>query len=523
MVSKPAGMRTQLLLGLVFMIAVATVSVGAITAWATRWQVAEQRLAHGRLLGQTLAWVLAPVLERRGELQRAVSAVVGGDVRRIQVVDRASRPLAAAGPTYGRPLDDPTLVQALSLEKTRAQLVEDDGATRLQVAAPILIRGRLAGAARMEVSVGEGGLRWPTLFWVLMAFDGLLLVLFVGFVLTRYVVKPVERIQRAALQVTEGDLFARVAPEGGAELVSLAESFNSMTAHLRDQLNRLERQREEIVATREQVVRSEKLASVGRLAAGVAHEVGNPLQAIVGFSDMLARGGLDEGQEADFHARLKSEAERIHQIIRQLLDYARPVEDAIEPVDLAAVVEQSLQLVGPQRKLKQVEVEREGLGQLPPAAANTQRLVQVLVNLLLNAADAIAEGERPPRSQGGEGEGAGTVTVRGQPLDDDQVEIRISNTGPAIPLEDRGRLFDPFFTTKDPGEGTGLGLSVAQSIIESYGGRLELADDEQAPEQAQQAVAVEEEGGDADRGVPSRRRPIMKTTFVVTLHRWKEG
>lgn len=477
---KPAGMRTQLLLGLVVMIAVATVSVGAITAWATRWQVAEQQLAQGRLLGRTLAWVLAPVFKRRGELQRAASAVVGGEVRRIQVVDRASRPLAGAGPAYGRPLDDPTLVQAMNLEKPRTRLVEEDeGTMLLQVAAPILIQGRLAGAARMEVRVAEGELRWPGLFWVLMAFDGLLLVLFVGFVLTRYVVRPVERIQRAALQVTEGDLSARVAPEGGAELVSLAESFNTMTAHLRDQLQRLERQREEIVATREQVVRSEKLASVGRLAAGVAHEVGNPLQAIIGFSDMLARGGLDPERETDFHARLKSEAERIHLIIRQLLDYARPVEDAVEPVDLSAVVEQSLQLVGPQKKLRKVEVRLEGLEQLPAAAANTQRLVQVLVNLLLNAADAIGEGE----------EGSGAVTIQGRCDDEGQVEIRISNTGPAIPLEDRGRLFDPFYTTKDPGEGTGLGLSVAQSIIESYGGRLALA------------------GND-------------ETTFVITLDRW---
>ena len=464
------------------MITVATLSVGAIAAWAARWSATERQLDQAALMGRALARVLAPAVWQRSDLSWMLRNMVGDAVRHIEVVDASARPIASAGPRFGREEMDSTLVQVLQLEEPRARLLEHEGQYWVQVSAPLRMEGRVAGAVRMDVLASGGQMRWPVLFWVLMGVDGMLLVLFVGYVLTRYVVRPVERVQQAALQVARGDLTASVEPSGAAELTSLAESFNTMTAHLRDQLERLRRQREEIVATREQVVRAEKLASVGRLAAGVAHEVGNPLQSIIGFSEILNRGGLGEPARADFVSRLKSEAERIHVIVRQLLDYARPVDDAVEAVDLESVVDLAQRLVGPQRRLREVRVVRRGLERLPETAASPQRLVQVLVNLLLNAADAIADA-------GGEG-AAGTVTITGDVADStDEVQVRVSNTGKSIPPGDRERVFDPFFTTKEPGHGTGLGLSVAQSIVESFGGRLFLADD-------------------------------ALTTFVISLRRW---
>jgi signal transduction histidine kinase len=141
------------------------------------------------------------------------------------------------------------------------------------------------------------------------------------------------------------------------------------------------------------------------------------------------------------------------------------VEEALEATDLASVVEQSLQLVGPQQRLQGVTVERRDLARLPPAAANPQRMIQVLVNLLLNAADAMG--------------GQGTIVVSGTRPDDERVELRVQNSGPPIPAEDRARIFEPFFSTKEPGSGTGLGLCVAQAIAESFDGSLWLADDKQ--------------------------------------------
>jgi two-component system NtrC family sensor kinase len=466
-VKRPAGLRTQLLFGLVLIIVVATVSVGAITAGTTRWQIAEVQITSGRILGQALGRVLAPLLqqERRSELERVVRTVAGlGMMRGLDVVSRQMVLLASNRRRGGaNRIDDPDLLQAIRTGQQQIRFTDDDPELMV-VSSPVDAGGPVLGALRLELHVGTQQARWPLLFWALMGVDGLLLLLFVAYVLTRYVVQPVERVQQAALRVTGGDFATRVEPAGAREFASLAESFNTMTAHLGHQLERLERQRGELASSREQVIRSEKLASVGRLAAGVAHEVGNPLQAIIGFTELLLRGGLDAERTEDYLRRVQNESQRIHRIVRELLDFARRVDDAIEPVRLSAVVAQALQLVGPQRKLKTVDVRQSGLEDLPEVAGNSQRLVQVLVNLLLNAADAM--------------EGSGTLEIRGSQIEARSVvELRLTNSGRPIPPEDRDRIFDPFFTTKEPGEGTGLGLSVAQSIVESYGGRLALADE----------------------------------------------
>jgi len=479
-VQKPnPGLRTQLVLGMVLIVLVATVSVGAITTWATRSQITESQLASARVLGSTVARVLGAGLTgrvRSGQAawlhQAAAGMTAGTLVRRVDVVDPRARLLASSATPISSHFGDPQLRLALRTERQVVRVTDD----KLLVCTPLFVRGALAGVVRLELPFGTAHLGWPTLFWVLMGIDGLLMVVFVVFVLTRYVLRPVAAMQQAATRVTEGDLSVRLDEEGGRELVVLAASFNTMTASVADQVERLEQQRKELAASREQVIRSEKLASVGRLAAGVAHEVGNPLQAIMGFTDLLQQEKLPARERKDFLDRIELETQRIHRIIRELLDYARPVDDEHQPVDLAAAVDQASQLVVPQQRLREVTINADAMGGLPAAAANTQRLVQVLVNLLLNAADAMEEG--------------GTITISAE-ADAQRVELRVANDGPPIPAADRGRIFDPFFTTKDPGAGTGLGLSVAQSIVESYGGRLTLA-----PEQA--------------------------TCFVLSLHRWKE-
>lgn len=489
-VSNPVGLRTQLVGGLVIVLLVAVISVGGITYWAARLQITEIQMTNGRVIGHAVARVIAPVASPsvdRVALERVAGSLAAWNtVRSVQVVDRALRVLAVRG-AAPRPGTEPALSQSMTTGRQRADLAVRDGNQVMVVFTPVMLAGRVGGAVRLELDLGADTVEWPVLFWVLMGFNALVLVLFVGYVVTRYVIRPVERIQQAALQLAGGDLQSRVEPEGAMELSSLGASFNAMTSSLREQIRRVEHQREELVATREQVVRSEKLASVGRLAAGVAHEVGNPLQVIIGFTELMLRGGLDDEELRDFQQRVLNETQRIHRIVRELLDYARPVDDAVERVDLAAVVEQAVQLVGPQKQLRQVEIERLGLEALPAVAANIQRLVQVVVNLLFNAADAIADG-------GGQGrvviDGRVVASSRSAPrAEGETVELRVSNDGPPIPVEDRGQIFDPFFTTKDPGKGTGLGLSVAQSIIESYGGTLRLADAEQ-------------------------------TTFVVSLTRW---
>ncbi len=467
-VKHAPGLRTQLLVGLTVIILVATISVGVITVWTTRQQVIGIELENGRLLGHGLSSVLAGAMGAKDPgpvLQRVVASIaMSNAVQSIEVVDAHLNVLIRSREGRVARGRGPDLAAAINTEQQVVQVLEGDRHV-LAVSTPIFVRGLLVGGVRLQILLGPDRFGWPRLFWILMVINGVIMVAFVTGVLTRYVIRPVEAMQRAAARATEGDLSVRLTEEGARELAQLAESFNKMTASLQDQLQHLERQRAELAASRQHLIRSEKLASVGRLAAGVAHEVGNPLQSIVGFTEILLKGGLDEEERADSLQRVRGETQRIHLIIRELLDFARPVEEDIESVDLRSVVEQSLQLVGPQKRLRDVQTDQSGLSALPPVSANGQRLIQVLVNLLLNAADAL--------------EGEGTITITGRHIEDKgRVELRVANTGPSIPEEDRGRIFDPFFTTKEPGHGTGLGLAVAQTIVESYEGVLSL--DEEA-------------------------------------------
>jgi two-component system, NtrC family, sensor kinase len=479
------GLRSQFLLGLVLIIFVATITVGGITFWTTRIRVTHIRIEQGRLLGRSLSAMVAATYAggafEESKLQTIIRTLhESSSVEGIDVVDKQLAVAASTQSVRGRRLPEKDLVAAVRTEQQQIKIL-DRTFPIFVVSTPIFVQGHCVGATRLQGPVGVEAVSWPLLFWILMGIDGLVLVLFVERVVARYVIRPVQAMQQAASKVTEGDLTVRLAEDGAYELFSLAQSFNTMTASVRDQLLRLAEQQDELAASREHLIRSEKLASVGRLAAGVAHEVGNPLQAIIGFTEMMIGGSLPLAEQADFLQRTRDEAQRIHRIIRELLDYARPVEDAIEPVSVVQVVEQALQLVMPQRRCKEVEIVKQGLAELPAAAGNSQRLVQVLVNLLFNAADAM--------------KGKGTITisgVHGAMSSEDKVELRVSNDGPLIPFEDRGRIFDPFFSTKEPGQGTGLGLSVAQSIVESYGGRL-LLDQEES-----------------------------KTTFVIVLYVWSE-
>ncbi len=450
-------------------ILVATISVGVITVWTTRQQVVGIELENGRLLGHGLSSVLAGAMGTKKDagpvLQRVVASIaMSTAVQSIEVVDAHMNVLIRSREGPAGQARGTDLAAAINTEQQVVRVLEGER-HMLAVSTPIFVRGKLVGGVRLQILLGPDRFGWPRLFWILMCIDGVIMVLFVTGVLTRYVIRPVEAMQRAAARATEGDLSVRLTEEGALELALLAESFNKMTASVQDQLQRLEQKRAELAASREHLIRSEKLASVGRLAAGVAHEVGNPLQSIVGFTEILLKGGQTGEEQTDSLQRVRDETQRIHLIVRELLDFARPVEDAIESVDLRSVVEQSLQLVGPQKRLRDVQTDLSGLSRLPAVAANGQRLIQVLVNLLLNAADAI--------------QGEGTITITGRHEEQNgRVQLRVANTGAAIPEDDHGRIFDPFFSTKEPGQGTGLGLAVAQAIVESYEGALTL--DEQA-------------------------------------------
>src|SRR5437660_435062 len=212
-----------------------------------------------------------------------------------------------------------------------------------------------------------------------------------------------------------------------------------------------------------QLVQSEKLAAVGQLVSGVAHELNNPLTSIAGLSEFLLEQ-KELGKKDRGHLQvIQEQAERAGRIVRNLLTFARKGSGERVPVDLNDVIRRTLSLTAYDLKLKDVSVERELSGALPDVFGDRHGLQQVVLNLVTNAAQAVAENPRDrPRE----------ITV--STWFDGQVHLRVADSGPGIPEHVLQNVFTPFFTTKEPGKGTGLGLSITYSIVESHGGQITL-------------------------------------------------
>jgi two-component system, NtrC family, sensor kinase len=218
----------------------------------------------------------------------------------------------------------------------------------------------------------------------------------------------------------------------------------------------------------DQVIQAERLATLGQLAAGVVHELNNPLTSISVYAEYLLKKSERSGGEAgdtEKLARIGQSAQRILRFARELVQYAKPPGDEIDVVDLNAVVRQSLSFCEHLFDRGGIQVGLELDPALPPVPAIPGQLEQVLINLLTNAAHAV--------------EGGGTVAVRTQPGPGETVQVMVDDSGPGVAQEDQVRIFEPFFTTKTDGKGTGLGLPIVKNIVEQHRGSIGVA---RAPE-----------------------------------------
>ena len=222
----------------------------------------------------------------------------------------------------------------------------------------------------------------------------------------------------------------------------------------------------ELEETQAQLVQSARLAAVGELAAGVAHEINNPLTSIIGFTRLLLEDlPPDDPMRTDLET-IDREAARTRQIVRALLDFARTSDPMLVPTDLNGLVEEAVMLVCTRSVMAKVSLEKD-LSPLPSVMLDTNQIKQVLVNLFNNAVQAMPDGGHLAiATQLTEREENGVYR--------EMIAIYVRDSGVGIPPENLGRIFDPFFTTKDVGQGTGLGLSVSYSIIEKHNGRIEV-------------------------------------------------
>jgi two-component system NtrC family sensor kinase len=386
---------------------------------------------------------------------------------------------------------------------------------KMVIYSPLWHQGKIVGGVQMEVPIWDmmtNLLEGKKVILVTIILDALVLIVFGSFLLSRVLVKPIKDLVRLTQKISEGDFSQKIEETSKNEIGQLIGSFNRMIERLKENqeslenyLESLESANKKLKQAQEELIRTEKLASIGRFAAGVAHEVGNPLGAILGYTGILQKEGMDREESKDYLKRIEKEIERINRIVRELLDFARPSKFEIKEVEINKVIESTLSLLSYQKNFKNIDSRLDLQPDLPKIKGDESQLSQVFMNIILNAIDAMPSG--------------GTLTIqtrthlvgnvdvdplqgiyprrrRGDPMQSDYshmrmtdplstlfkkfskgdqlVEIRILDTGVGIKKEDLENIFDPFFTTKAPDKGTGLGLSISLRIVESLGGEIRV-------------------------------------------------
>jgi hypothetical protein len=331
-----------------------------------------------------------------------------------------------------------------------------------------------------------------------------LFALFGHLLIQRLVLSPIREMVAQVETIAAGEFDRRLGEAGPTELARLSAAVNHMAERLiRDQaqlganIQSLDETNRMLTEARDAMVRAEKMASVGRLSAGIAHEVGNPLGAILGYLGLLRRHA--DGRNLEMIEAAERESNRIDRIVRGLLDYARARESKSLAMDVNRVVRDTVELLATQGKLSFIETVTDLQETLPPVMGDPYQLQQVLVNLMVNAVDALAETDSPqievstrsrpwekrrrqPARRKDDPPGIDyshrrrLMRVAGPSLDPLAestgmvVEIAVADNGTGIPGELIEQVFEPFVTTKEPGKGTGLGLAVCARLVETMGG-----------------------------------------------------
>jgi signal transduction histidine kinase len=457
---------------------------GALMLKLTEQELLDQRVASLRVVAEAIAGALGDVMDPKQDIEDLRPRVVkllqllppGTDGNVWMFDDHTIKPVFFQGPgettnkfsqqlLFFRLFPEPqTELSYTSLWFGRG----DPAGANLKLTVPLVHQGEFAGVLMARFPLGSVARRVQSSFKILLAYVliyGAVLFIFGLYQLNRNVVRPIGILMASTLQVTDGNLDEQVSESGPVEIASLARSFNIMVGALRDSRRRtdeyilsLQQANEKLKQTSDELIRSEKIASVGHLVAGMAHEIGNPLAAVMGYIELL-KEELPEGRQRDLVDFAGIEFNRIDRLVRELLDYARPGHEQEEIFDPLSVVKETLALLERQGLFGAVTLVEDLPDRLPCVKMVPQRLVQVFVNLLVNARDA-----SPSR---------GRICVAAGETDT-RVWFSVADEGQGIPADDMAHIFNPFFTTKAPGKGRGLGLSVCHRVVEEAGGTIEV-------------------------------------------------
>lgn len=293
--------------------------------------------------------------------------------------------------------------------------------------------------------------RETLLLFLSIAFAGMVIAIAISWFLARGIVKPIKHLVSASGRLAEGDLDYRVAIKSKDEIGELGETFNLMAHSIQESNRKLREQ------TQKKLMDSEKLATIGRLAAGVAHEINNPLTAVMTFSHLLLEDTPENDRKREDIHLIITETTRCRDIVKKLLDFsrARSPEKALASVN--SIIERTLSILRTQSLFQNIQITEHLSEDLPDITIDPDQIQQVITNMLINGAEAMPDG--------------GKLTISTDLVQDGAfIQLKISDTGCGISEPDTSKLFDPFYTTKEMG--TGLGLSVSYGIVRAHDGSI---------------------------------------------------
>jgi hypothetical protein len=527
------GLRTEVIINISFLMLAAILLIGFTISETNKRNIEQEKIRYGESMVQDFQVILDFMSRDKKEfvLDHPVVKKEIQDFVRIYIKEKGFYELVIADPQLNviaskagewasRLSTDSMMKKVIQTGEWNAE-VEKSGAflstyyKKMVIYSPLWHRGKIIGGIRMEVPVGDlmiNLLKSKRVILITIVLDAIVLIIFGSLLLSRVLVKPIKDLARLTQKISDGDFSQKIEVTSKNEMGQLIGSFNRMIDQIKGKqeslenyLESLELANKQLKQAQEELIRTEKLASIGRFAAGVAHEVGNPLGAILGYTSILQKEGIDREESKDYLNRIEKEIERINRIVRELLDFARPSKFEIKEVEVNKVIESTLSLLSYQKSFKNIETRLDMQPDLPMIRGDDSQLSQVFINIILNAVDAMMEGGTltiqtathivenqetngfqriyPRRRRSDPMESDYSRMRKSDPLSalfkkfsegDRLVKIRISDTGVGIPKENLENIFDPFFTTKAPDKGTGLGLSISLRIVESLGGEIRV-------------------------------------------------
>lgn len=489
------GLRTKIALNLAILFFVAMLLMNIVAMMTAKRDIIRKEVSKGHFIVSTLTADLLDILN--------LSMTSAPQYSRVQVFGLLAEAGVSGAMVVGKNKERvaygkiSTALQNELLKHCRSAMQSQERATHfygntwgvfwkhhrdLIISSPLRQNGRIVAGVSIVLPL-EGvykTLRRSQKMLFVYLFLNTAILTFIGiYRLSKVYFQPLARLARRAEDYHEDDDMLFSVRKEDNELHKLSASLNSMLRRisadkekLRSTVNSLEVANLELKKAQEEIIRAEKLASVGRLSAGIAHEIGNPIGIVMGYLELLKQKDTSDSEKEEYIQRTEEEIERINTIIRQLLEISRPSNAGLKAVAVHDLIDDIAQVLNVQPLMSNMELECCLEAQKDTVLADANQLRQVFLNLIINAADAVSSTDK---SADGKLVIKSEQVIKKQQNSTEQqqlLKIVFIDNGPGISEDNIGNIFDPFYTTKEPGKGTGLGLSVSFMIVQGFGGKM---------------------------------------------------